>query len=110
MARAVLKSVRNGHLFLQPTRSCSFAGSLLLQHAILHDDFIVDFHQDASAFVPESCFAVAVARARAGDHVWQAQLVASETDIDELILCLELCHHRLPVRAAKAEPFLLSFA
>jgi hypothetical protein len=29
--------------------------------------------------------------------------VASETDIDELILCLELCHHRLPVRAAKAE-------
>jgi hypothetical protein len=37
--------------------------------------------------------------------MWQAQLVASETDIDELILCLELCHHRLPSGQRKRSRF-----
>src|SRR5262249_35029159 len=80
----------------------------LLQHAILHDDFVVDFHQHASASVPEGYLAIAVARAGAGDRVRQPQLAAGEAHIDELIFRqLELSHHRLPVRAAKAQPLLL---
>jgi hypothetical protein len=57
----------------------------------------------------QSCgFAVAVARAGAGDDMRQPQLSAGEVDVDELILWqLELSHHRLSVRAAKAQPFLL---
>src|SRR5262245_14513937 len=81
---------------------------LFFQHAVLHDDLIVYFHEHASAFVPKGCLAVAVARAGAGDHMRQAQLSAAETDIDELIFRqLELSHHRLPIRASKADPFLL---
>jgi hypothetical protein len=82
----------------------------LLQHTVLHDDFVVDFHQHASASVPKSCLAIAVARAGAGDHVRQPQLAPGEAHIDELIFWqLELSHYRLPVRAAKAQPFLLCF-
>src|SRR5215471_19390767 len=83
---------------------------LSLQHAILHHDFIVDLHKHALASVPKGCLAVAVARAGARDHVRQPELAAGEAHVDELIFWqLELSHHRLPVRAAKTQPFLACF-
>src|SRR5262245_17667593 len=82
----------------------------LLKHTVLHDDFVVDFHQHASASIPKSWLAGAVARAGARDHVRQPRLAAVEAHIDELIFWqLELSHHRLPVRAAKTQPFLACF-
>jgi hypothetical protein len=43
-------------------------------------------------------------------NVRQAQLTTGETDVDEFIFWqLELSHHRLPVRAVKAQPFLVCF-
>src|SRR5262245_18705560 len=79
---------------------------VFFQHAVLHDDLIVYFHKHAPAFVPERCLAIAVARAGAGDDVRQSQLPAGKTDIDELIFWqMELRHHRLSIRTAKAEPF-----
>ena len=83
--------------------------SFSLQHAVLHNDFVVYFHKHAIALVPESRLAVAVASAGAGDHMRQAQIVTREVHRDELILRLERSHYRLPVRAAKAEPILLRF-
>ena len=80
---------------------------LYLQHAVLHYNLIVDFHKRALTLIPESCFAIAVARARARDHVRQTQITARETDINELVLRFEPSHHGLSIRAAKAEPFLL---
>ncbi len=74
----------------------------------MHNDFVIDFHQHAPASVPEGCLAVAVARAGAGEDVRQAQVAAGETNADKLVFWqLELSQHRLPVRAAKAQPFLL---
>jgi hypothetical protein len=76
----------------------------------LHNDLIIYFHEHASASIPESRLAVAVPSAGARDDVRQAKLPAGETDIDELIFReLELSRHRLPGRAAKAQPFLLGF-
>jgi hypothetical protein len=40
----------------------------------------------------------------------QPQLEAGETEVDELVFWqVELSHHRLAVRATKAQPFLLCF-
>ena len=39
----------------------------------------------------------------------QTQLAARETDINELVLRLELSHHDLPVRAVKSQPLLFWF-
>jgi hypothetical protein len=76
----------------------------------LHHDLIVYLHKHAFASVPKSCLSIAIARAGTGDHVRQVQLAAGETNVDELIFWqLELSHYRLPVRAAKAQPFLLCF-
>src|SRR4030095_2387676 len=83
---------------------------LSLQHAVLHDDFIVHFHKHAPASVPEGCLAVAVARARARAHVRQVQLAAAETNVDKLVFWqMELSHHRLPIRTTKAQPLPLAF-
>src|SRR5262245_27403720 len=60
--------------------------------------------------MPERCLAIAVASAGAGDDVRQAQIAAGETDVDKLIFWqLKLSHHRLSIRAAKGQPFLLGF-
>src|SRR5262245_16101380 len=77
-------------------------GLALVENAILHDDSIVHFHECAIAFVPERCFAVAVASAGAGDHMRQLQLAAFEPHIHKIVLWLEPSHHGLPARAAKS--------
>jgi hypothetical protein len=79
---------------------------LSLQHAVLHNDFVVYFHKHAPPSIPEGCFAVAVAGAGTGDDMGQPQLEAGETEVDELVFWqVELNHHRLAVRATKAQPF-----
>jgi hypothetical protein len=79
---------------------------LSLQHAVLHNDFVVCFQEYAPTPIPKSGLAVAVARARARDHVRQAQLAAGETDVDELVVWqVKLSHHRCPSGQRKLSHF-----
>lgn len=79
---------------------------LSLQHAVLHNDFVVYFHEYAPTPIPKSGLAVAVARARARDHVRQVQLAAGETDVDELVVWqVKLSHHSLPIGQRKLSHF-----
>ena len=67
---------------------------------------IVHLYHRATPFIPESYFAIAVARAGSCNHMGEPEFPAGESDGNKFVLRFEFRLDRLFIRAAKGQPTL----